>query len=273
MSEVDPTLRGTPGSLEEVRLQLLQAAERCTNLAELLIVGGSKSDGDAVILRDGAKRFSLGVSDLDRVEALLRVVDRSFFEDGPRLPTLLREIANLPPLEIIPPASLPPTMIGVFKCNYEGKLIASFSQNVADWIRDAIPKPWDGKRPSVSSFYKSQQLITEAFFMQEGGASNLPTLLDVFGYYLQESFQKRFNKRFEWIYESCIISYQQGFLNQAGEVLYKIRNLGKFSDNEYKKTSGLKKFEKKMSEIIREYEEILGHPVTPEMLERIALRE
>lgn len=255
---------------------LSDAAQKCLGLAELLKGDGQKRD--AVILRDGASRFSSGIEALREVDALLGIIRRSFSEDGPRLPILIEELMNLQHTgdESHTLSAEPPKTLGgiPFTIDRDGAILENFNTNLPEWIIRECRKPTQTRGvlryltgANFTNYTKAQQVITEAFFQQDGSELTQPTLADIYAYYLGE------HHRFPHIYESSLDNYRVGFCSQAGQVLHKIRHLGSYSAEDYHKAVGLRKFKEEMRKVIFGYEDFIDGPVTPEILEKIALRE
>lgn len=258
--------------LESLQRRLQQTADSCLSLANFL--GSSGHEQKVITLTNGAKRFSQGVNSLDEVTALLKIIDSSFTEEGPRLPTLLRELSALEPSSTILTGTNP--IDGFFECDRGGKILDSFTEKASMWIKTSSHSPFLKQsiipviRSRFSCFNNDQQLITEAFFMHGGGTLILPTIADVFGFYLQRRCRGRI---LSYLFESYISESEIRFFEYAGQIIYKINNLGTFTAEDYKKARGLRKFEKIIMEIIAEYTEIRDDIVTPDILTKIALRE
>lgn len=247
-------------------------AENCLGLADLLVTAGQHDE--AALLRNGARRFAAkdlpeGVEDI-----FLGIVERSFSEDGPILPRLLREIEGMSveclsqETQVEVSSRIIPDSIGGLRLipDRNGRDFLTFNTYSWENIRGCARPVWSFG-PRFTAFYKVQQVITEAFFAQKGGVLTFPEVADVYGHYLLNC------KSLKRIHECFLFHYRKGFYHQAGQVIYKIQNLGTYGAEEYEAASGLKKFEGLMEAYMNEYEEILGYPVTHEILEKIALRQ
>ncbi len=283
MSERDFSLAGDV-TLGEARAKLEQTSEKLSGLEGLLRISGKTED--AASLEAGSKRFSRALGSLEEIQVLLDIADKSFTDEGARVSVLLRafggtdftddgstRVDQVSPepsaLTTLPTREVESTKIMLDRL---GQLVDHFNKCLPEWIRRECHRPVirrgvipyeTGKNFSAFNLY--QQTIVEAFFKQEGGLLTYPAPVDAYVYYLQ---QNRGLSSYS-IYESSLWYYYRGYCSQAGQVLHKIQYLG----SPVSRTNGLKKFREVMDGVITEYEDILGIPITPEILEGIALRE
>lgn len=269
--------------------EFLDASEKCLSLARLLERSGRGADAD--VLAEGAKLFSQISSSVPRAELAKKVLCQSFGEDGPRLPSLVRGIIDLSQYRgdlstsskeevsssINGCCDTPHMMrIGNIKCVLDGggdKYLATINKFGSRWINNHSEPPFyfgkhgDSCFKSFSPYYKAQQIIAEAFFMQDGGTLLLPALSDVFVYAIGEYRELR------CLYESRLFLYTEHFLRHAGQLVYKIRHLDRIQPADYSNTTGLKKFKEITDKITREYREVIGRQITTDELVKVALRE
>lgn len=273
----------------KVKRKLLDGSEKCSALARLLRRSDRGTDAD--VLAQGSEFFSRASNSGVGAELAIKVLSQSFGEDGPRLPSLVRGIIALSQYredhstsskeEVSPGTSgccdIPQVRrIGNIKCVLDdgnGKYLATLNKLGSRWINNYSEPPFyfgrhgDFRYMSFSPYYKEQQIIAEAFFMQDGGALLLPTLADVFVSAVGEY------KKLRCLYESRLFLFTKHFLRHAGQLVYKIRHIDAIQPVDYGSVTGLKKFEKIIDTVAREYKEVIGHPITTDHLVKVALRE
>lgn len=269
--------------------EFFDVAEKCLALARLLRKSDCGSDAD--VLGVGAELFSQISGSGSRAELARRVLHQSFGEDGPRLPILVRGITALSQYrddhgtslkkEGLPGISgccdIPQVRrMGNIKCILDdgsGKYLATLNKFGSRWINNYSEPPFyfgrhgDFKYMSFSPYCKEQQVIAEAFFMQDGGALLLPTLSDVFVSAVGEYRKSR------CLYESRLFLFTQHFLRHAGQLVYKIRHLDEIQPVDYSSTRGLRKFKETIKKVTEEYKEVIGHQINADELVKVALRE